>query len=86
MLTVAVFGLLANLISVLVLQKEVTQPERTCAYLHLLGDTLSSVAVAAGGIAIIVWDVYWIDPLVTVAVGVTSRTTPGAWYAKRSIS
>ncbi|MGI6521372.1 MAG: cation diffusion facilitator family transporter [Fermentimonas sp.] len=71
MLTVAVFGLLANLISVLVLQKEKSHNLNVrAAYLHLLGDTLSSVAVIAGGIAIIVWDVYWIDPLVTVAVGV----------------
>ncbi|MDI9604405.1 MAG: cation diffusion facilitator family transporter [Bacteroidota bacterium] len=71
MLTVAVFGLLANLISVLMLQKEKSRNLNVrAAYLHLLGDTLSSVAVIAGGIAIIVWDVYWIDPLVTVAVGV----------------
>lgn len=71
MLTVAVFGLLANLISVLVLQKEKSHNLNIrAAYLHLLGDTLSSVAVIAGGIAIIVWQVFWLDPLITVAVGI----------------
>ena len=70
MLTVAVFGLLANLISVLVLQKDKSHNLNIrAAYLHLLGDTLSSVAVIAGGIAILFWQVYWLDPLVTVAVG-----------------
>jgi len=71
MLTVAVFGLLANLISVLVLQKDKSHNLNIrAAYLHLLGDTLSSVAVIVGGIAILFWQVYWLDPLVTVAVGV----------------
>ena len=71
MLSVAVFGLIANLISVLVLQKEKSYNLNIrAAYLHLLGDTLSSVAVIAGGIAILVWQIYWLDPLVTVAVGV----------------
>lgn len=69
MLVVAVFGLVANLISVLVLQKEKSDNLNVrAAYLHLLGDTLSSVAVIAGGIAIVVWQFYWLDPLVTVAV------------------
>ena len=71
MLTVAIFGLLANLISVLVLQKEKSHNLNIrAAYLHLLGDTLSSVAVIVGGIAILIWQVYWLDPLVTVAVGI----------------
>jgi len=71
MLSVAIFGLIANLISVLVLQKEKSHNLNIrAAYLHLLGDTLSSVAVIAGGIAILVWQIYWLDPLVTVAVGV----------------
>lgn len=71
MLTVAIFGLLANLISVLVLHKEKSHNLNIrAAYLHLLGDTLSSVAVIVGGIAILFWQVYWLDPLITVAVGV----------------
>lgn len=70
MLIVAVFGLLANLISVVVLHKDKSHNLNVrAAYLHLLGDTLSSVAVIAGGIAIWLWDMYWLDPLITVLVG-----------------
>ena len=40
------------------------------SYLHLLGDTVSSVGVLCGGIAIRIWGVFWIDPLVTVLIAV----------------
>ncbi len=71
MLIIATFGLLANLASVLLLHKDKSHNLNVkAAYLHLLGDTLSSVAVIAGGLAIWVWKVYWIDPLITVFVGI----------------
>ncbi len=71
MLTVAVFGLLANLVSVVILHKDKSHNLNIrAAYLHLLGDTLSSVAVILGGVAIWIWNIYWIDPLITVLVGV----------------
>jgi len=38
------------------------------AYLHLFGDVLTSVAVVFGGLAIHFWQLYWIDPLVSVAI------------------
>jgi cobalt-zinc-cadmium efflux system protein len=40
------------------------------AYLHLFADTLSSVAVIAGGILMWVFEWYWVDPLVTVLIGI----------------
>lgn len=71
MLIVAVFGLLANLISVVILHRDKSHNLNIrAAYLHLLGDTLSSVAVILGGVAIWIWNIYWIDPLITVLVGV----------------
>ncbi len=71
MLIVATFGLLANLISVLVLSKDKENNLNVrAAYLHLMGDTLSSVAVILGGIAIWQWEIYWLDPLITVLVGI----------------
>lgn len=70
MLIIAVFGLLANFISVLILHKEKSENLNIkAAYMHLLGDTLSSVAVIVGGIAIWFFNVFWIDPLITVLVG-----------------
>ena len=71
MIIIALVGLFGNLISVLVLQKEKDSNLNTkAAYLHLIGDTLASVAVIIGGIAIWLFDVFWIDPLITVLVGV----------------
>jgi cobalt-zinc-cadmium efflux system protein len=70
MLAIATFGLLANLASVLLLHKDKSHNLNVkAAYLHLLGDTLSSVAVMAGGLAIWIWKIYWMDPLITVFVG-----------------
>lgn len=68
MLGVALIGLLANLFSVLLLHGHAHSLNVRSAYLHLLTDTLSSVAVVAGGIAIIKWNAFWVDPLVTVFI------------------
>lgn len=71
MLIVATFGLLANLISVVILNKDKDENLNVkAAYLHLMGDTLSSVAVILGGLAIWQFGIYWIDPLITIFVGV----------------
>jgi len=41
------------------------------AYLHLFTDMLSSVAVVMGGLAMLVWPaMVWIDPVLTIAIGV----------------
>mgnify|MGYP001148209770 CR=1 FL=1 len=70
MLIVASIGLLANLVSVLILHKGSGENINVkAAYLHLLGDTLSSVAVIAGALLIFFYDIFWIDPLITVLIG-----------------
>ncbi len=38
------------------------------AYLHLLGDTLTSVAVVVGGTAMYFWHIYWVDPLISILI------------------
>ncbi len=70
MMIIATIGLLANLISVLILRKDSTKNINVkAAYLHLLGDTLTSVAVIIGGIIIYYFDIFWIDPLITIVIG-----------------
>jgi cobalt-zinc-cadmium efflux system protein len=70
MFIVATFGLLANLVSVWVLRKDKNQNLNIkAAYLHLMGDTLSSVAVIIGGLVIWKFNIVWLDPLITVLVG-----------------
>jgi cobalt-zinc-cadmium efflux system protein len=71
MLIVAVIGLFANLLAVLILKNQSKQNLNIrAAYLHLLGDTISSIAVIFGSVFIYFFKVYWIDPLVTVLIGI----------------
>ncbi len=69
MVWIAVIGLAANFLSILLLKKEKGKSLNIrAAYLHLLGDTLSSVAVVAGGILILFFRIYWIDPVLTLFI------------------
>jgi cobalt-zinc-cadmium efflux system protein len=69
MLIVATIGLLANLLSVVLLHRgQKDNINIRSSYLHLMGDTFSSIGVILGGIAIVLWQVYWIDPLITFLV------------------
>jgi len=79
MLAVALVGLGANLVSVLLLHRSAGESLNIRgAYLHLLSDTLSSVGVVVGGIVVTLWNVTWVDPLVTVLVA--------GWVLKEAFS
>lgn len=70
MLWVALIGLAANLAGVLLLHDFSHHNLNVrAAYLHLIGDTLSSVAVIIGGLLVIYYQLYWIDPLITALIG-----------------
>ena len=70
MFIVATVGLIANLIAVLLLKNgSRSNINIRAAYLHLLGDTISSVAVIVGSVLIYFFQVYWLDPLITVLIG-----------------
>jgi cobalt-zinc-cadmium efflux system protein len=67
---VALVGLLANLLAVLLLHKDAGKNINVkSAYLHLVSDTLSSVVVLIGGVFIYFFKIYWIDPLFTILIG-----------------
>ncbi|MGC6173979.1 cation diffusion facilitator family transporter [Lacrimispora sp. 38-1] len=69
MIIVAFIGLIANFISVFLLEKDSHENLNIkSSYLHLLSDTVSSIGVLAGGVAIKLWGITWIDPLVTVLI------------------
>ena len=71
MTIIAFIGLVANIIGTLLLKRDSKNSINIrSSYVHLLGDSVSSVAVIFGGIAIAVWDVAWIDPLLTVLIGI----------------
>ena len=70
MLIVATIGLLANLAAVFLLRTDSKKNINVkAAYLHLLGDTLTSVAVIIGSILIIYLKIFWIDPIITIVIG-----------------
>ena len=71
MLGLGILGFIANGLSVLILHhnKEENLNIRA-AYLHLIGDALTSLAVIAGAVCIWLFKVFWIDPLVTVLISV----------------
>jgi cobalt-zinc-cadmium efflux system protein len=69
MILVAFIGLVANLVSVYLLKNDSKENLNIkSSYLHLLSDTVSSVGVLVGGVAIRLWSVLWIDPLITVLI------------------
>lgn len=66
---VALVGLVADFISVLLLRRNARGDiNLKASYLHMLSDTLSSVGVLTGGILIRFFQVYWVDPVLTFLI------------------
>ncbi len=71
MVIVAVIGLLVNTLGTLLLRAGAKDNMNIrSAYLHLLSDAVSSVGVITGGITIYYWNVFWVDPLLTVLISI----------------
>ncbi len=69
MILVASIGLAANVTGTLLLRKgSQNSMNLRAVYLHLLSDAVSSVAVILGGMAIYFYNIYWVDPLLTVLI------------------
>ncbi len=78
MFIVATIGLLANLISVILLHKSASHNlNMRAAYLHLISDTLSSVGVIGGSLLIMYYKIYWVDPLLTILISL--MILRGSW-------
>jgi len=71
MLSVALIGLVANIISVFLLKVHAHEDLNVrAAYVHLFSDFLSSIAVIIGAVAIYLSKAYWIDPVLTILIGI----------------
>lgn len=65
----SLLGILANGFSVLLLRSHsTTNMNMRSAYLHLFTDMMASVAVLVGGVLMYFYQLYWIDPLLTVLI------------------
>ncbi|MGI9952882.1 cation diffusion facilitator family transporter [Moorellaceae bacterium AZ2] len=70
MIAVGIVGLLANALAVFLLRRDAGKSLNVrSSYLHLFSDALSSVVVVAGGVAIYFWHVTWVDPVLTILIG-----------------
>ena len=71
MLSVAVIGFIANIIVVLILRREQRENLNIrSAFLHVMGDALSSLGVIGGGAIIYFSGWFWVDPAISVVIGV----------------
>lgn len=71
MLVVAVIGLLANVGTALLLRRDAKHSLNVkSAFLHIIADAVSSVGVVLGGLLIMWYDVYLVDPILTLAISV----------------
>lgn len=69
MLIVAVIGFIPNVIGALLLKKGSEKNINIrAAYFHLVSDAVSSIAIIVGAVFIIVYKVYWIDPVLTILI------------------
>jgi cobalt-zinc-cadmium efflux system protein len=69
MLVVAVIGLIANIVGALYLVKhQASSLNIRSAFLHIIGDAISSVAVIIGGIVIYYSGWFLIDPLLSILI------------------
>lgn len=69
MLAVAAVGFLANFAGMVLIRRDSRKNINVrSAYVHLMGDAVSSLAVIAGAAAIMLFRVTWIDPVLTVLI------------------
>jgi cobalt-zinc-cadmium efflux system protein len=70
MLVIAVIGLVVNLVVAFTLSRHDHDDLNTrAAFLHVLGDSLASVGVIAVGVILLFVNWTWLDPLVSVLIG-----------------
>ncbi|HEB95506.1 MAG TPA: cation transporter [Sedimenticola thiotaurini] len=70
MTSVAAVGLAANVLGTWLLHRGSKENMNLrAAYLHLFSDAVSSVGVIVGGLAITLYGISWIDPLLTLLIG-----------------
>ena len=65
----AILGIIFNFGSVLLIQKDAHDNlNMKAAYLHMISDVMTSVAVLIGGLGMKYFGAFWIDPLITIAI------------------
>lgn len=69
MLVVAIIGLVANVGTALLLFRDARKSLNVrSAFLHIITDAVSSVGVVLGGVLIFYYDIYLVDPILTLLI------------------
>jgi len=67
----ALLSIVLNWISVMLVAGDAKENSNVkAAYLHLLTDVMTSVAVLAGGVGMLFWQLYWLDPMITIVIAI----------------
>lgn len=80
MMVIALIGMIANIVSAVALLKQGNVKENInmrSAYLHVVGDALSSVGAIFAGVLMQLYSWYFVDPVVSVLVALV--ISKGAW-------
>jgi len=87
MMVIAFIGMIANIISAVALMKQGDVKDNInmrSAYLHVIGDALSSVGAILAGVLMQLYSWYLVDPIVSVLVALV--ISKGAWkVAKQAL-
>ena len=68
-IALGVLSIVLNAVSVLLIKDDAHHNmNMRAAYLHLLTDVMTSVAVVVGGLLIYFFELYWVDPVVSVLI------------------
>lgn len=71
MLSVALVGLLANVLTALLLYRQARQSLNIrSAFIHIVSDAVSSVGVVIGGLLILYYNLYIVDVLLTIGISI----------------
>ncbi len=67
MLLAASFAFIVNMTSVFMLKEDSSKNMNwKSSYLHMLGDAMFSLAVICGALAMKFWNIYWLDPALSI--------------------
>jgi len=70
-IVLALLGIVFNAASLLLIKEDAHHNMNIkAAYLHLMTDVMTSVAVLIGGIAIYLYQFYWVDPLISMLIAI----------------
>lgn len=68
MIIVGAIAFVEDLASVWVLSKNRGSLNMKSAFLHMVADTMATIGVIVGGILVLLFDITWVDPVITAAI------------------